>query len=58
MLLASLSPAQDIHYIFFDDDEIFAREAVEVFPTPQEIFDKMIRIFLMFLTVPNSLNNL
>lgn len=52
MMLGFFLPAQHIHYRFFDDDEILAREAVKIFPTPQEFFDEMIKIFLSFSDNP------
>lgn len=58
MMLGFFLPAQDVHYKFFDDDEILAREAVKIFSTPQEVFDEMIKIFLSVFDNPKYLKKL
>jgi hypothetical protein len=43
-LLPSLSASDMIHYLYFDDDEVLARRAVNNFPTQEKFFNRMIRI--------------
>src|SRR3990170_3401930 len=40
----SLLLSQTIHYEYFDEDEILARNVVKDFPTPRETFSRMISV--------------